>query len=287
MEENNTNNNTQPLNPTPANPNPAPTAAPTSTPTPTSAPATSSTPNTASAPSGADAIKQKLQTVSKNHLVNFAISALTKPTTTFKERLNGYSTFKSAWQLPLITTVIFTVFSLISTILSKVYTPAHKSFFGSQVDASWNWKKLEKIDWVQTIFSQFIAYLVPVLAITAVYYLISLIFKKKSNYFRLLTIAAVSSIPAIVTTFIFMPLITMVSINLGLIVMFAGFSYTSIMVYEGFNQEIGYEGDQRIFANSLVTIAIYAIAIFLFTSFLKQSLGSDLPFDSLNSLFNY
>lgn len=275
MEKNNTNNVANHLNPVgtaetnPSNPTPQ-----------ASAPQTKTKSNT-------DALKQKLQEVSKNHLVNFVISALTKPTSTFKEKLSGFSDFKKAWQLPLITTGLFTILSVVNTIIAKVYTPAHKSFFGKEVAASWNWKKLDKFDWLQTIFSQIIAYLVPVLAITAIYYIISLIFKKKSNYFRLLTIAAVSSIPAILTTFILMPLGTIVSLNLGFIIMFAGFAYSSILVYEGFNQNIGYQNDQRIFANTIVTITIYALAIILFTSFLKQSLGGgDLPFEALNNLFN-
>lgn len=275
MEKNNTNNVANHLNPVgTAETNPSK-----STPQ-SSAPQTKTKSNT-------DALKQKLQEVSKNHLVNFVISALTKPTSTFKEKLSGFSDFKKAWQLPLITTSLFTILSVVNTIIAKVYTPAHKSFFGKEVAASWNWKKLDKFDWLQTIFSQIIAYLVPVLAITAIYYIISLIFKKKSNYFRLLTIAAVSSIPAILTTFILMPLGTIVSLNLGFIIMFAGFAYSSILVYEGFNQDIGYQNDQRIFANTIVTITIYALAIILFTSFLKQSLGGgDLPFEALNNLFN-
>ena len=275
MEKNNTNNVANHLNPVgtaetnPSNPTPQASAPQTKT------------------KSNADALKQKLQEVSKNHLVNFVISALTKPTSTFKEKLSGFSDFKKAWQLPLITTGLFTILSVVNTIIAKVYTPAHKSFFGKEVAASWNWKKLDKFDWLQTIFSQIIAYLVPVLAITAIYYIISLIFKKKSKYFRLLTIAAVSSIPAILTTFILMPLGTIVSLNLGFIIMFAGFAYSSILVYEGFNQDIGYQNDQRIFANTIVTITIYALAIILFTSFLKQSLGGgDLPFEALNNLFN-
>lgn len=275
MEKNNTNNVANHLNPVgtaetnPSNPTPQ-----------ASAPQTKTKSNT-------DALKQKLQEVSKNHLVNFVISALTKPTSTFKEKLSGFSDFKKAWQLPLITTGLFAILSVVNTIIAKVYTPAHKSFFGKEVAASWNWKKLDKFDWLQTIFSQIIAYLVPVLAITAIYYIISLIFKKKSNYFRLLTIAAVSSIPAILTTFILMPLGTIVSLNLGFIIMFAGFAYSSILVYEGFNQDIGYQNDQRIFANTIVTITIYALAVILFTSFLKQSLGGgDLPFEALNNLFN-
>jgi yip1 domain len=275
MEKNNTDNVANHLNPVgTAETNPSK-----STPQ-SSAPQTTTKSNT-------DALKQKLQEVSKNHLVNFVISALTKPTSTFKEKLSGFSDFKKAWQLPLITTSLFTILSVVNTIIVKVYIPAHKSFFGKEVAASWNWKKLDKFDWLQTIFSQIIAYLVPVLAITAIYYIISLIFKKKSNYFRLLTIAAVSSIPAILTTFILMPIGTIVSLNLGFIIMFAGFAYSSILVYEGFNQDIGYQNDQRIFANTIVTITIYALAIILFTSFLKQSLGGgDLPFEALNNLFN-
>ena len=275
MEKNNTNDvSSQPLN-TINTTEPTP-----STSTPKASPQTATQSST-------DALKQKLQEVSKNHLVSFIISALTKPTSTFKENLSGFSSFKKAWQLPLITTGLFTILSVVNTIIAKVYTPAHKSFFGKQIDASWNWKKLEKFDWFQTIFSQIIAYLVPVLAITAIYYIISLIFKKKSNYFRLLTIAAVSSIPAILTTYVLMPLGAMISPNLGFIIMFAGFAYSSILVYEGFNQDIDYQNDQRIFANTIVIITIYALAIILFTSFLKQSLGdSDFPTQILNNLMN-
>lgn len=274
MEENNTNNvANQPLNTNTAEPTP-------STPTPEASSQNTTQSNT-------DALKQKLQEVSKNHLVSFIISALTKPTSTFKEKLSGFSSFKKAWQLPLITTGLFTILSVVNTIIAKVYTPAHKSFFGKQVAASWNWKKLEKFDWFQTIFSQIIAYLVPVLAITAIYYIISLIFKKKSNYFRLLTIAAVSSIPAILSTYILMPLGAMISLNLGFILMFAGFAYSSTLIYEGLNQDIDYQNDQRIFANTIVIITIYALAIIIFTSFLKQSLGdSDFPTQILNNLMN-
>ena len=274
MEENNTNNvANQPLNTNTAEPTP-------STPTPEASSQNTTQSNT-------DALKQKLQEVSKNHLVSFIISALTKPTSTFKEKLSGFSSFKKAWQLPLITTGLFTILSVVNTIIAKVYTPAHKSFFGKQVAASWNWKKLEKFDWFQTIFSQIIAYLVPVLAVTAIYYIISLIFKKKSNYFRLLTIAAVSSIPAILSTYILMPLGAMISLNLGFILMFAGFAYSSTLIYEGLNQDIDYQNDQRIFANTIVIITIYALAIIIFTSFLKQSLGdSDFPTQILNNLMN-
>ena len=72
MEENNTNNvANQPLNTTDT----AKTAP--SVPAPeTSAPQTTTQSST-------DALKQKLQEVSKNHLVSFIISALTKPTSTF------------------------------------------------------------------------------------------------------------------------------------------------------------------------------------------------------------
>ena len=274
MEENNTNNvANQPLNTNTAEPTP-------STPTPEASSQNTTQSNT-------DALKQKLQEVSKNHLVSFIISALTKPTSTFKEKLSGFSSFKKAWQLPLITTGLFTILSVVNTIIAKVYTPAHKSFFGKQVAASWNWKKLEKFDWFQTIFSQIIAYLVPVLAVTAIYYIISLIFKKKSNYFRLLIIAAVSSIPAILTTYVLMPLGAMISLNLGFILMFAGFAYSSTLIYEGLNQDIDYQNDQRIFANTIVIITIYALAIIIFTSFLKQSLGdSDFPTQILNNLMN-
>lgn len=275
MEKNNTNNvDNQPLNTV----NTAKTTPSTSTP--------EVSPQTTTQ-SSTDALKQKLQEVSKNHLVSFIVSALTKPTSTFKEKLSGFSSFKKAWQLPLITAGLFTILSVVNTIIAKVYTPAHQSFFGKQVAASWNWKKLEKFDWFQTIFSQIIAYLVPVLAITAIYYIISLIFKKKSNYFRLLTIAAVSSIPAILTTYVLMPLGAMISLNLGFIIMFAGFAYSSTLVYEGFNQDIDYQNDQRVFANTIVIITIYALAIILFTSFLKQSLGdSELPTQILNNLMN-
>lgn len=84
-----------------------------------------------------------------------------------------------------------------------------------------------------------------------------------------------------------MPLGTMISLNLGFILMFAGFAYSSTLIYEGLNQDIDYQNDQRIFANTIVIITIYALVIIIFTSFLKQSLGdSDFPTQILNNLMN-
>ena len=108
MEENNTNNvANQPLNTADT----AKTAP--SVPAPeTSAPQTTTQSST-------DALKQKLQEVSKNHLVSFIISALTKPTSTFKEKLSGFSSFKKAWQLPLITTGLLLYFPSSIRLLPK------------------------------------------------------------------------------------------------------------------------------------------------------------------------
>ena len=67
----------------------------------------------------------------------------------------------------------------------------------------------------------------------------------------------------------------------------SGIAYGSIMAYEALNEEIGYKGNERIFANLIFMVALYTVFVLLFDSLLKSSLGgSTLPLNSLNNLFN-
>lgn len=235
--------------------------------------------------SSSSPFKQKLQAASKNRTVNFVISTFTKPATTIKEHIAEYSDPKSAWQLPLFTAIASTILSLINITFSKVYTAPHKTIFGKQVAASWNWKNLENLNWLQTIGGQFIAFLLPLLAVAAIYYIIALIFKKSSNFFRLVTILTVAAIPGILAAFIVAPLISLLSPELSIIVTLAGISYSSIIAYEAINSEIGYKDDQRVFANLIFIVVVYVIFLVLISSILKDTLGgSSLPFNSLNDL---
>ena len=236
----------------------------------------------------ASKLKSKLKEASKNHTVKFLLSVAKNPATAIKENINDYSDLKNAWQLPVFTGLAYTVLNLINTIFSKVYVPAHKSFFGKQIDAAWNWKNLNDINWIQTIFTQFFSFLLPVLFVAGIYHLVALLFKKKTNFFHLTTIVTIAGIPAILATSILAPLASIISPSLGFIVMMAGISFSSITAYENLNTEADYKGNERIFANVAFLVALYIVLLILFTTMLKSALGgSSMPsLDSLNNLFN-
>ena len=223
----------------------------------------------------ASKLKSKLKEASKNHTVKFLLSVAKNPATAIKENINDYSDLKSVWQLPVFTGLAYTVLNLINTIFSKVYVPAHKSFFGKQIDAAWNWKNLNDINWIQTIFTQFFSFLLPVLFVAGIYHLVALLFKKKTNFFHL-------------ATSILAPLASIISPSFGFIVMMAGISFSSITAYENLNAEADYKGNERIFANVTFMVALYIVLLILFTTMLKSALGgSSMPsLDSLNNLFN-
>lgn len=243
------------------------------------------TSKTDSKTSSSSPFKQKLQAASKNRTVNFVISTFTKPATTIKEHIAEYSDFKSTWQLPLFTAIASTILSLINIIFSKIYTAPHKTIFGKQVTASWNWKNLEDFNWLQAIGNQFIAFFLPLLAVAAIYYIISLVFKKTSNFFRLVTILTVSAIPGLLAAFIISPLISLLSPEFGIVITLTGLSYTSIIAYEALNSEIGYKDNDRIFANLIFITVVYVIFLALFSYILKSTFsGNNLPFNPLIDL---
>lgn len=243
------------------------------------------------AEAAASKLKQGFNTfsknLSKNHTIKFLASTVKNPTTAIKENISNYSEFKKAWQLPVIIGLIYTIISLINLAISKVYVPAHKSFFGKQIDAVWSWNKLEQIDWLKELFTQFFAYLIPLLFVAGIYYLVALVFKKKANFFRLVTIVTIASIPAILATFILAPIAGAISPTFAFVVLMSGISYGSIMAYENLNAEINYQTNERVFANVLFMIVTYLILAILFDSLLKSALGGKtIPFDSLNNLLN-
>ena len=231
-------------------------------------------------------LQEKFKLISKNPQANFLISTLTKPATAIKENISQYSNFKTSWQLPVFIGAFFSVISTISQAFNKVYTPAHKSLFGKQIAASWNWSNLENFDWVQTLFTQFIVHLIPVLLIAVIYYLISLVFKKNSNFFRLVTILTVASLPSILIAYLAAPIVSLFSPAASIILTFSGLSYGSLIAYEAINHELGFKENERIFAN-LIFITIIYIVIYAIFSSAMQSLfkGNSSQLDLIENLF--
>lgn len=218
----------------------------------------------------------------------FILAVLLKPITSIKEELHKFENTKTSIIFAGIISVVTTIISLIKTIFSTVYTPASPGFYGyGATEAHWAWDNLKNLNWGEAIFKNFLLYAGALLAIALVYYLASLIIKKKASFQRLLGIASISAIPIILCSLVISPLIAKLYSPLGIIVTIIGAVYTLILLLDGINREMAFEdNDTKIYTNLaclsiLVSVGYYAFMKFLFA---VSEVGTEL--EDLTNLLN-
>lgn len=204
------------------------------------------------------------------------LAVILKPFTAFKEELNKFETLKNSALLSLIVSGFATIVNLIKTMFNTVRVKDY-NWLSSEYTTTWEWKNLEKLDYIEVIGKNFLIYLGIIVAIAVVYYIASLIVKKQTNFSRLLGISALSVVPIFICAFVLSPLISMIYVPLGMAVIVVGAVYTIILLYEGINNEILIEGNAKFYINliclSVLAIAAYYVCIELFMSSVSSGLG--------------
>ena len=218
-------------------------------------------------------------TQNKNPIVAYffmIIAIILKPFSSLKEELNKFNEIKNSAILSLIISGTATIINLITTMCSAVRV---KSFDWSTGDYTTTlvWDNLKNLKYFEIIGKNFLIYLGIIVAIAAVYYLTSLVFKKQSNFSRMLAISALAVTPLFISYLILSPLLSLIWAKLAFLVVIVGALYTLIIVYEGMNSEILVEDNNKYYLN-LICLSVLGIAAYW--------LGMKLVVSSLVSGFN-
>ncbi len=209
----------------------------------------------------------------------FLVNILLKPIKTLKEKIKYYSEPKNGFILAgvvaLATMIVRVVVSFVMALIQKQCTT---SIFGKGSCLSFG-EKLKAIDWMGITLKHLLIILISMFAVAGIYYVASLIAKKTANFMRLLTITAVSFVPACVAMYLLTPIFGWINVHFGVIVTIVGFVYSLVIFFSAIKDEFKFDNaDKAVYFNlicvSIILIIVYFIGVNVTASAINDSMGS-------------
>lgn len=209
----------------------------------------------------------------------FLLNILLKPIKTLKSKIEFYSKpqngFILAGVVALATMVVNVVMTFVMALLKKDCTP---NFFSAPTCLSIG-DKLKQIDWMGITLKHLLIMLIAMFAIAGIYYIACLIAKKSVNFMRLLTITAVSFIPASVAMYVLVPIFGWIHFQFGVIFLIIGMIYSLVVFFSAMSDEIKFDNnDTKLYFNliciSLIMIILYFIGYNVAVNSVNNAVGS-------------
>lgn len=192
----------------------------------------------------------------------FLVNILLKPIKVLKEKLEFYSkpqnSFILAGVVALATMIVRVVVSFVMALIQKQCTT---SIFGKVSCLSFG-EKLKAIDWMGITLKHLLIILISMFAVAGIYYVASLIAKKTANFMRLLTITAVSFVPACAAMYLLTPIFGWINIHFGVIVTIVGFVYSLVIFFSAIKDEFKFESADKTVYFHLICVSIILIIVY-------------------------
>lgn len=192
----------------------------------------------------------------------FLVNIILKPIKTLKSKIEEYANPKNGFILAgvvaLATMIVRVVVSFIMALIQKQCTT---SFFGSGSCLSFG-EKLKAIDWMGITLKHLLIILISMFAVAGIYYVASLIAKKTANFMRLLTITAVSFVPACLAMYLLTPICGWINVHFGVIVTIAGFVYSLVIFFSAIKDEFKFESDDKAVYFHLICVSVILIILY-------------------------
>lgn len=194
----------------------------------------------------------------------FLLNILLKPVKALKEKIEFYSKpqngFILAGVVALATMIIRVIVSFVMALIKKQCT---SSLFGSGTCLTVG-EKLKAIDWMGITLKHLLVILIVMFAIAGIYYVAGLIAKKTTNFMKILTITAVSLVPACVASYLLVPIFGWINVHFGVVVAIIGFVYSLVIFFTSIKDEFKFkDADMAIYFHLICVSVIIIIAYFV------------------------
>lgn len=209
----------------------------------------------------------------------FLVNILLKPIKTLKSKIEYYSDPKNGFILAgvvaLVTMIVRVVVDFVMALIQK---QCQTSLFGSGSCLTIG-EKLKAIPWMDITLKHLLIILITMFAIAGIYYIASLIAKKSVNFMRLLTITAISLVPACAATYLLCPIFGWINVHFGVIVGIVGMIYSLVIFFSAIKDEFKFDNaDKAVYFHlicaSVILIIVYFVGYNMTVSTINNSLGS-------------
>lgn len=201
----------------------------------------------------------------------------TKPDKFVKEEKNLNETSRAL----IFTGITAGLMMVVNLIMKMLLTPIQKNFWTGKTE--FVGEVLKELNYLKLIFLNLIIYAAIIFAIAGIVYLVSLIFRKKVSYMRMLTITSLCIIPYAIGSLFISPIFMEFSFYFGILFMFVGLVYSIVILVNSINNELKLEGNLKVYANAIIFFTITFVAFTSYYLYIKSQLSA---IASLGSLFS-
>lgn len=247
------------------------------------APAKTPAPVTPVAPVTNNQTMNNVKNVSYNAF-KYILNTLKSPYKNYTRNEETLSNTKNSFILAGIMSVVMMLATLLATIIDTILV---KKYSTKGITTAISFEGLKELDWVSLLLKNLIIYAVVILAIAGVYYIISLILKKKSNFIKQLSIAATSVIPYTIGGLLLSPILSNIWSPLSTIVTVAGAVYSILIVVELMNKECGITEVEDKIRFQLINLTIIGSGLMILYSKLLASAVTSSLSSTLDSYMNF
>ena len=239
--------------PTPTEPvNPAPVEVQAATPEVQTAPAENANmaAQAVSAQAANTAPKPSSKKIDFKGYLNYSIGIIKAPFTTFQNEAESFNDSKSA----LIFAGVIAVAMMLCNFIVNVFIETKVSFKG--IKYAFGFNSIDGDAIVELVLKQLLIYAAVIVAIAAVYYVVSLIFKKSASFTKLVAISATSMIPFTVGAILGLNILKVLWVPLAIGVAVAGIIYSVLILVNLINDYIKFDKKDMAILFNLICLTI-------------------------------
>lgn len=222
--------------------------------------------------------EQQLTNISKpqfNYLM-FIIALFLKPYRCFKEEEEKLNDTKTSIILCLIVAFSMVLIQLIRAILDSI--------FPNTLDSSTlNYKTtldlggLKNLDWGNLLGKNLLLYIGIIVGIALVYYIVSLIFKKNTNFIKMLSISTTSLVPFVLLGMVVSPILGKIWFPLSIFSGIAGGVYSLFILINLIDDNIKFDViDIKIYFHLICFTILSGAGYYLYMKLLESSITNNL-----------
>lgn len=224
-------------------------------------------------------IKNSQNTKNTNGQLNYVmyiIAILLKPFKAFKEEESKLCDTKTALIFSSIIAVGMMIINLIISMISAIFvkTLDYSTFkYKTEIDFS----RLKDLDWLNLIGKNLLIYAGIIVAITGIYYIASLIFKKSANFIKILSISVTSLIPYVVLGMLISPLIGNIWEPLAVFSIIIGAIYSILIFINLINENLIFDNiDMKIYFHLICLSVLASTGYFILIKIIANGITNDL-----------
>ncbi len=201
----------------------------------------------------------------KKNLFKFIKNCIINPIENMDNNTKDLDTPKKAIIFASILSIVMMILNLLTTILTSIFVRSC-DFWTGKCKTRVIFENIGNLDYFNLIVKYLFMYAIFAFGVALVYYIIALIYKKNSNYFKVLSITLVAFIPNIVLDMILGPILGIVYGPLSTFASVAGNVYTIFILLFSLKNELKLNDTDKLIAYSLVCVVLlYMLKFYIFT----------------------